>query len=218
MSKLQENLAIFATNIRSISANFHLLEAIPDIYNFHVILLYESWITSKNSSIPSLLGFQSFLSECQHNKSGGVVVYVKQDIPCELINVAMHLETFDLLLIKVSSIDLLILTIYRHPFALMLDIFMSELELVITEILLKNSTSKFIIVGDINIDVLKVSKCSKLYLQLLSSYNLTQMVKDPTRVSGNSCSLIDHVIVSDSLINDRVTIHSSNHVITATYN
>ena len=57
--------------------------------------------------------------------------------------------------------------------------------------------SKFFLIDDFNIDFLTPS-CS-LYQKLLSivtSFNLTQVVKDPTRVCNSSSTLIDLIFVS----------------------
>ena len=61
--------------------------------------------------------------------------------------------------------------------------------------------SKFFLIVDFNIDFLTPS-CS-LYQKLLSivktSFNLTQVVKDPTRVCNSSSTLIDLIFVSHSV-------------------
>ena len=63
--------------------------------------------------------------------------------------------------------------------------------------------SKVIPIGDFNIDYLIPS--GSLYHKLLSivtSFNLTQVVKDPTQVCNSSSTLIDLMFVSPSVIVD----------------
>lgn len=53
--------------------------------------------------------------------------------------------------------------------------------------------------GDININVSDVhSNHVQKYLELLNTYNLTQTIETPTRVSLTSLIIIDHIIVSDA--------------------
>ena len=49
--------------------------------------------------------------------------------------------------------------------------------------------------GDLNINLLSDSCCS--WKELCSCFNLTQLIDVPTRVCGNSATLLDHVYVSD---------------------
>lgn len=51
-------------------------------------------------------------------------------------------------------------------------------------------------VGDININVLDIhSNHVKNYLEILETFNFSQIIDEPTRISLNSLSLIDHIIV-----------------------
>ena len=56
-----------------------------------------------------------------------------------------------------------------------------------------------LITGDLNIDVLKPNApLTKQYTDFLSTFNLTQHVQKPTRVTPHSETLIDHIISNDS--------------------
>ena len=54
------------------------------------------------------------------------------------------------------------------------------------------------IAGDMNIDLLSPDTNCRNYQGLLKQFNLTQVVKGPTRISKTSASLIDHILISDS--------------------
>lgn len=55
---------------------------------------------------------------------------------------------------------------------------------------------RVVILGDFNVDLL-CSSSSDL-LALASSFGLSQVVDEPTRIFGSSCTLIDHVYVSST--------------------
>ena len=56
--------------------------------------------------------------------------------------------------------------------------------------------NKFIVLGDFNFDILKPVGSSRVWLELMESFNYSQSVEKPTRISQHSStlSLIDHGI------------------------
>ena len=59
----------------------------------------------------------------------------------------------------------------------------------------------FLVAGDLNCDMLKprLTEANAL-LDLCNSVNLTQLIKEPTRVTGNSSTLIDVIMTSSNNI------------------
>ena len=53
--------------------------------------------------------------------------------------------------------------------------------------------SEALILGDFNICLLNKSNLSKRYEELLNSFNFTQLIESPTRVTPTSSTLIDHI-------------------------
>lgn len=54
------------------------------------------------------------------------------------------------------------------------------------------------ILGDINIDLLKVDNLSNYWLDLMENdYGLSQLITEPTRTANEHATLIDHVFVSN---------------------
>ena len=60
-------------------------------------------------------------------------------------------------------------------------------------------TQYVILAGDFNIDVLNESAAKDQYFNLLSDFQLTQLVDSPSRVTEYSSSLVDHVLCSPSV-------------------
>lgn len=46
------------------------------------------------------------------------------------------------------------------------------------------------------------SPCADVLLDFMLSFNLTQIVTEPTRVQGSSCSILDLIFLSNHFIND----------------
>ena len=57
----------------------------------------------------------------------------------------------------------------------------------------------YIICGDLNINLLKKRQDTLMILSLIDSYNLTQVVDFPTRITNTSETLIDTVFIDTSI-------------------
>ena len=55
-----------------------------------------------------------------------------------------------------------------------------------------------IIMGDFNIDLIQDNYKSRKWKHLMNTFGLTQIVNEPTRITENSATLIDHVYIADS--------------------
>ncbi|KAL9979131.1 hypothetical protein ACROYT_G016745 [Oculina patagonica] len=77
-------------------------------------------------------------------------------------------------------------------------IWMAQMESMLSD-LLTSWDGLLLITGDLNIDMLKPNaSLTKQYAGLLSTFNLTQHVQKPTRITPHSETLIDHIVSSDS--------------------
>ncbi len=57
---------------------------------------------------------------------------------------------------------------------------------------------EMIITGDINLDYLKPTKLPNRWTSIMESYDMTQIIKEPTRVTERLKSCIDHIYVSNT--------------------
>lgn len=89
----------------------------------------------------------------------------------------------------------------QHPFLTASEQFSQFCELYssIADII-DNSHVLAYIFGDINLDCLKYSNCSRVseYVDLLFSHGFLQVITKPTRCTANSATLIDHVVTNSS--------------------
>ena len=52
------------------------------------------------------------------------------------------------------------------------------------------------IMGDFNIDLATKKQSNNEWLSLTMNYQLTQIIKEPTRVASKSCTQIDHIFTT----------------------
>ena len=72
-------------------------------------------------------------------------------------------------------------------------------------------TCIFFLIGDFNIEFLTPSSLYTKLLSVISSFNLTQVVSEPTRVSNTYSSLIDLIFVPPSVtVKSCSTMHTSS--------
>lgn len=185
---------IFHSNIRSVQKNFSGLEAVVgqfEDYFFDLIVLTETW-QIKNIDLFNLHNYTKFYSDGDVNQNDGVLVYVRSDL-----NFNFKIETIAevrCIEINIKSGDKYtrVTSIYR-PHTISVANFNTEL----SEYLGKVSTNQVdIIIGDINIDILKESDAEvQDYLNIMYTNGFKSLVNKPTRVEKDTNSCIDHIFL-----------------------
>ena len=61
-----------------------------------------------------------------------------------------------------------------------------------------DENNKLIILGDVNVDMLKIPKNHTL-CNIINRFNFTNVISEPTRITPTSSTLIDPIFVSDTL-------------------
>lgn len=186
-------LNIFLLNIRSLrhkTTELQLyiqeLQLKSDII-FDVIALTETWVKNDEAQFLQIDGYKLVLQERTGQRGGGVAIYFKQELNFETFDVAA--TAFNAIKFKIignSGLQLTGLLIYRFPKSNR-NIFYSELSTNLAE-LSENS----LIMGDINIDLIKISDASE-YINILTSFGYTSFMSEPTRVVTPYATCIDHV-------------------------
>ena len=105
---------------------------------------------------------------------------------------------------------LAVVSIYRSP-STCPDAGLQELSTLLDK--LCPCVKNIILAGDFNIDLHNDSSITKRYVSLLSDYGLSQYILQPTRVSPQSSTLIDHVICTNdiSVLNSLQAVGLSDH-------
>jgi hypothetical protein len=197
-----DNLSIFHLNIRSLNCNNLNLKLFLSQINtdFDIIALSEIW--SYNIQFyANLFGsekYDYYYEIPPESSIGGVAVYIKKTLQGNLRS-DLHISFYpnykcENLWLEFSFLNstYIIAAMYNHPKQKANDFF-QKLEPSLHKVVRKGHPC--IIVGDININLLKYSSNSDIaaYLTNIVSYNFLPIMLLPTRITSNSCTLIDHI-------------------------
>ena len=187
-------MEIFHLNARSIRNKLDYISDITDTFN--VLCFSETHLDNSVQSETLILnGYDGPIRKDRTRNGGGVMVYVsnllrykrREDLEDQILE-TIWIE------IKLRSFNILFCCFYRSDFNVSLSTFINELQSSIEVAL--DYTPYVILTGDINIDFLNITN-SQL-CDCLSLFNLTNVIKEPIRISTSSITLIDPVLVSDA--------------------
>jgi len=99
--------------------------------------------------------------------------------------------------IKKWNSSFLIYSIYRSPNN-DVESFLDELQNIVLEKAKKINADFKILIGDINIDILRTSLITNKYLDLLAEFGCFKMIDTITRHASNSC--LDHIFMKSKTI------------------
>ena len=197
----KSELSVFQGNVRSLNANF---DAIGDIFQNcqrlpDVLAITESKL-KKDDNEPPMPGYR-FEGTPTKTDFGGVGVYLSSDLKNYSIRKDLELEAdhCEDIWVDVATdqpgkeiTNVVIGIIYRHPNH-HYDVFCEKLCNTIN--LLNATKTKYIIVGDINIDLQKFNLATDVtnYVNSLYSVGCNICIDQPTRVAKKSATCIDHI-------------------------
>lgn len=192
------NFNLFCLNIRSLRAHFDELVVYLNSLSisYDILVLTEVWIKSGEEHRYHLPGYNMLFQPRPDNQAGGVVIYVTSGLDHQHTNILY--PTAELINVNFSliyhnrSVSFSLFGIYRQnkfTFKQFKNDFYN---------ILQKSVDPTIIVGDMNICLLKNKGSKKDYLSLISSFGFESLLNEPTRDFNNSVSCIDHLLVRNS--------------------
>ena len=187
-------LGIFHLNIRSLRNKLNYLSSLVD--DVDILAITE---THLDNSVPNsdiiVDGFSEPFRKDRNMFGGGVAMYFSESLiakrrtDLEFGNAEMIWSQ-----VKFQNILYLICNIYRPP-SFNANVLWQHLRHSVDIAL--EETPNVIITGDLNIDFLKNDR-SELS-NILSQYNMTNVITEPTRRTVTSSTLLDPIIVSDTV-------------------
>lgn len=183
--------------------NFNIQSLLPKIETLqfellhHSVLVFtETWLKENDCSHElEFPGFQSPFHRCRSDRpGGGVSIYVKDNVHVKRRQ-DLELPSVESVWVElhVSGTVLLLGAFYRppnSPSSLWQDIEHS------IDLAFSTNYSNIVITGDLNVDYLKQNPHSRYLTNIITNYNLVQMVTEPTHYTTTSNSLIDLVLVN----------------------
>ena len=127
---------------------------------------------------------------------GGVCIYLRSTINFKIRNdlVPDNIEAVCLEISKPNSQNFIVASVYRPPSSA--PEFFQASEKMIK--MIDDENKEFHILGDLYCNMLTntTNQPTKTLNEILETYQLFQLITEPTRVTTNSCTLIDHYITS----------------------
>ena len=139
-----------------------------------------------------------------HGANGGTLLYIKKDIAYKLRNdlkmyKSKHLESIFIEIINQKKKTIILGCVYRHP-SMEVNEFKNDHFSYLSENLLGEKSKNVILMGDLNVDLLKYKNDSNTvnFLDLVYSYSLVPQITTPTCLSLRSKTLIDNIFTTDN--------------------
>ena len=170
--------------------------------NLNAIALQEVW----NIPHPDLLkidNYQLFLNQRSNSRGGGVGFYIREGLSAKVVkNLSPLYEgILECLTVElfIANKKIFLTSFYRPPTndASKIDLFLTKFDELLE--LLHRNNSTYLLFGDANINLLKISHCplSQKYLNTIHSNGFINGIFKATRIQGPSYSLIDHILVKN---------------------
>lgn len=180
----------------------HLIEALTEEHDQTALCITETWITASKIDLLHIEGYNVASLFCRSNREGGGTgILLKTGIEyneCRDITELSLEYVFEVSAIIIIKLNILLIVLYWPNNNREVNIFNGQLEKLLNIVKSKHSSKNVIIGGDMNIDFLNKNKQCRDIINLFKSYNLTQNVKDFTRVTEKSSSCLDFVFTNFS--------------------
>lgn len=187
--------SIIHQNIRSLRSNFDIFITELEARNLlpEIIILTEIWISENEKQFYEIPNYISYIKSNEEYRAGGVIVYVKSYI--KVINCKpVIFQSADVLELNFNfnSSSFLLLAVYRLQ-SFSKHLFLNEINQFFAVNDSFRNKNYLIWTGDINCNILENNSIVDEYNTVLASCGLECLLNEPTRVTENTVSCIDHV-------------------------
>lgn len=189
------SLNIFYININRLKNKTERLEYLLHSLQqqIDVIILSETFLFQSECNFINLPNYYVFHNTRESRDGGGISVFVHNTIDFQLVHQEVTLEN-EFVIIHSKSLNVTLICVYKPPHT-------STSEFLI---ILDRITSKYknlIIVGDCNLNLMNETDsqiCNYKSLLQINGLNIINKLSKAyaTRIQGNSCSIIDHLLSS----------------------
>ena len=209
--KITENrgLQISHINVRSLRNKKEEIIHLLDSFSLDILALSETWLSDSISS--DMVSIDDYVIERKDRDEygGGVACYIRRNIPYVRKYELEH-DQLELIWLEIrikNQTPFFLGIVYRKPnySCLFFDNFESNLDKIYS------ITDNVVILGDLNCNMLTKSPMSNKLNELLGTYQMSQLIKTPTRITPYSSTLIDLICVSSSM--ESMTINSGTYPI-----
>ena len=209
-----KGLSFLHLNIRSLKKHFENLNCLinDSKKQLDIIALSETRIERNNSHSNQLKNY-SFESNGTESTAGGTGIYVSNTlnyIPRHDLSSYMYVpkeleSTF--IELKLNNSNMIIACIYKHPGFNSNTFITNYLSVILNKI--NKESKQIVLLGDFNINLLNYenSEDVKFFVDTVQSFSIFPTISKPTRITNNSETLIDNILLSS---NTKKTYFSGN--------
>ena len=204
--KVSNSLGILQFNIRGLMNKQDQLKGLIKQLRhdgpIHVILLVETWLKKSQGKRIHIPGYKYYGAYRNGKRGGGTGILVSQNmISRERKDLSMHIPDFENVTVelKTNNDNLYLSSLYRPPNCNG-KAFMKNYKKLLSKFS-PQQQDRLILGLDHNLDLLKYEKhaTTKEFLEYTIEQNLQPTITKPTRVTRNSATLIDNVIIGKTL-------------------
>ena len=183
--------------MQSLNNKTQALKIFADSKQADIICTTEHWLTSQNINLYNLRGYTNVAFFCRSNSiHGGVCIFVHNEIRAiglEYITENSSEKDFEITGVHLPDQHIVVMCVYRSP-AAPTEVFMHGLDSTLTQVYHKHdNNTRVIVAGDVNIDLLTNNSQTKQLTNLMTSYGLKPLIKEPTRTTELTSTCIDNI-------------------------
>ena len=213
----RKGLKLVHLNIRSLSKKIDQLRVILANSTIQIITISETWLNNSHTNHNlQINGFSSFRQDRSYptgsTRGGGLITYMNPDLADNTIpltkrdHCSKHVEAQWLKVKRDHTSNLIICNLYRPPSGKLSEA-ISYLNSCLN--LLNTSKNDIFLLGDLNVNYKnKLSPNYKALSFFENSNGLKQLIKDTTRNTDKSNTLIDLIMTNAKRISDSGTLDS----------
>lgn len=182
-------------NVRSLVNNFNKFKLFVLQQNFDIVGISETWLTnSVNSEVIQIDGY-TFVRQDRGARGGGVGVYLGTNIRYEVLESSTQ-DYVEQIWLKIYNKNgtFVVGNIYRPP-GTNLERFLNHFEDGVANYI--PLCTELVCGGDFNINLLSLEDRKTVrFLEAIDSLGMKQIVNEPTRLTENSMTLIDLIMIA----------------------
>ena len=201
------NVNIFHNNLNGLESKFDkfhnfLTTTTTDLDIIAITETSQHVTNTKFKTNVTIEGYKLY-STPTNTRKGGVAIYTKDKFDSierpDLNIINDHYETIWIEIKNKTCKNVIVGSIYRHPHDSM-DNYNSFLEYIESTLsILSNENKEIYLCGDFNSDILKIDIINnyKFFYELMSSFGLTPYILLPTRIDGESATIVDNIFTNN---------------------
>ena len=190
---------ILYQNIRSLRGNYPKLKDVLTSMNDNIpqiIALQECW--SPHPWQLTIAGYHNLEIKERigksHNKGGGIGCYIRNDTNYYIVHTEIN-NDIEIQILRITYPETLIMNVYRPPKGNW-ENFVKQMD---AAMMYRKGREKVVIGGDFNVDFINTQhNFTTELVNWVSDNELVQKIYSPTRIQGNSCSLLDNIFTTET--------------------